>query len=88
MLLLICLLQIWRKIYYWSQGLKVNASLVSLLCWYCKEFCNKLSKILELIYSCKPLKDETILKSLEGVDFKVIYANVIKPGEFSFPISF
>nr|SVE73145.1 EOG090X0BNZ [Ceriodaphnia reticulata] len=38
---------------------------------------------LELIYSCRPLKDEATLKSLEGVDngLKMIYANVIKPAE-------
>nr|SVE85706.1 EOG090X0BNZ [Daphnia pulicaria] len=36
---------------------------------------------LELIYSCRPLKDETTLNTLENVDIKMFYATVVKPVE-------
>nr|SVE74391.1 EOG090X0BNZ [Daphnia barbata] len=38
---------------------------------------------LELIYSCRPLSDETILNTLENVEsgIKMIYATVVKPVE-------
>lgn len=40
---------------------------------------------LELIYSCRPMKDESTLKMLEEGNntVKMIYANIAKPGIIS-----
>lgn len=42
---------------------------------------SKFKKILELIYSCRPLNDEITLNALENVDIKMFYATVVKPGK-------
>lgn len=47
---------------------------------FCMLIIMYISILLELIYSCRPLKDETTLNTLENVDIKMFYATVVKPG--------